>query len=230
MIRGRIFLNEFAADLNQIFDGDASSFGVHYDKFRLMQFVTTVNSKIEEDNKKILESVSHEDEEVAASILSQFHYDNSLHHFKDLLLKSIFVISYSLVEKRLFDTCIICGKHYPITDFKKFRKKHGQLSDLIIPQEYLKDQMKIDFHLIINEWDMLLNYQEVRKVIVHKGSEIEETQKLSFFSKDPFLSLEDNFLKIIDEKFVENFLDLSSDFQLKLVHTINTQLNLVKRP
>ena len=228
MFQGRKFLSPFGAELNLIYDGTADNIGVIYDDIRLKQFLSTIDKKIESDNNDILESLKYENPDVYASMAKQLDYDNSLFHFKDLLFKSVLLIAYSLLEKRLTEICFVFSKYNSKSDFKKFRKKYGHISDIEIPKKYLKEEMNVCLDTIESDWNAIGEFRVIRKLIVHDASEIDDISKVSFFHKDPDISLDDGHLKIVNRNFVLRFLNLSKCVLEKLIKTINVQFNHVK--
>lgn len=223
------YKSQFGIDLNTIVDGDSSETGLIYDKLRLEQFLTAFDKRIDEDNLQFLESVKNEEEEIRLSMLSQFDIDNSLYYFKDILLKSIFIASYSMFENRLIKTCEICTQHNQIVPYKTFRKKKGRLSEIEIAVDYLATEMKISTNALFKDLDIILKYKEIRKALVHYGSMIDESKKDGFLPKDNGLEINDGIISITERKFVESFIDLSCDFISRLIEIMNIQLELIEK-
>jgi len=229
MITVITYKSQFGIDLNTIVNGDSAETGLVYDKLRLKQFLATFDKKINEDNLQFIESVKNEEEEIRLSMLSQFDVDNSLYYFKDILLKSIFISSYSMLESRLIKTCEICMQHNDILPYKIFRNKKGNWNGFKIAIDYLATEMKINTSTLVADLDTILKYKEIRKAIVHYGSVIDESKTVGFFSKDEGISINDGLITINDRKFVEKFIDLSCDFISRLIAIMIIQLELIEK-
>jgi len=228
MITGRIFKNKFAADLNSIYYGGDSNIGIYFDTIRLHQFLKSLHTKIQQDNIAILDDIKGESPEIQSSMLNQIDIDNTLYYFPDLLLKSVLLISYSILETKLKEICCLIGTEYGLKDYVKYRHKATGKCDLMAPKEYLSVVVKADISGVDKLWLDLFNYKEIRKAILHKGSEISQEVIPEVFKSDPNISFANGVVTIMDPKFIEVYIDKIDNLFSNLVKSFNDQFNLVE--
>jgi len=225
MFQARTYKNEFAKELNDVYD-----YGAYFEAIRLQQFVSTIDIKINEDNEKIISDLAGEDPDVKTSILSQIDVSNSLFSFHDMLFKSLLITTYSLLENRLKEICNICANHNALPKYSTLRKnKYSSFTDLSAPKEYFIDELKIDFHEIEDLWNGLKKYTIVRKSIIHYNCEIDPSEFLKYFESDKNIIIEDDgHIEILDKIFVIKFVKDSVNLLQSLIELINKKFELVK--
>ena len=224
MFKGRTFKNDFAIELNDIFD---SPDGIYFETLRLKQFINTINNKIIDDNDIIISELQKEDPDVYLSMIQQPNIDCSLNYFQNILLRSIFITSYTALEHRLRDICIVCSKHKKDKDYLRYRKTHSHSSDLIAPKEFLETELHLDLGDLNAFWVSLKDYHKLRKLIIHGHSEIEVVKLTKLIESKFSKQLLENNGNDWNKLFVLEFIDKSYYLLDSLIQLLNTEYNLV---
>ncbi len=216
--------NDFAIELNDIFD---SPDGIYFETLRLRQFIDTINKKIDADNDIIISELQKEEPDVYLSMSQQPNIDCSLNYFQNILLRSIFITSYTILEHRLRDICIVCSKHKVDNDYNKYRKAHPRSSDLIAPKEFLETKLQLNLGDLNDIWVSLKDYHKLRKLIIHGHSEIEIIKLTKLIDTKSSKQLLENNGNEWDKLFVLEFIDKSYYLLDSLIKLLNTEYNLV---
>ena len=224
MFRGRTLNNDFAIELNNIFD---SPDGIYFETLRLRQFIDTINKKIIDDNNLITSELQKEDYDVYYSMSQQPHIDCSLNYFQNILLRSIFITTYTMLEHRLRDICIVCSKHKKDKDYLKYRKTHPHSSDLIAPKEFFETELHLDLGDLNVFWVSLKDYHKLRKLIIHGHSETEIIKLTKLIGTKSSKQLLENNGNDWNKLFVLEFIDKSYYLLDNLIRLLNAEYNLV---
>ena len=214
--------NDFALELNYIFDAPD---GIYFSFLRLRIFIDSVHEQIISSNEKLVSELQKEDPEVYSSMLNQLDIDCSLNYFQDFLLQSIFITSYTLLEYKLRDICLVCGKHKN-KNYKEYRKKNGHKSELSAFKGFLEDILNLNMGSLVDSWNKLEDYQKLRKSIIHGESEDNIMQLLKFINAKYQIGIDvrsTNWNKV----FVTDFIDKSYYLLDELIKLLNKEYNLI---
>jgi len=224
MFQARTFKNEFAIELNYLYE-----FDVYFDGIRLHQNISTLDKKIKEDNDQIISELVHEDPDVKTSILNQVNVSNALYDFHDMLFKSFLITTYSWLEKSLKEICVICAKHNSLPNYTSLRRgKYRHCTDLSAPKEYLTEYLKIDIHEFDDFWNGFDLYTKLRKSIVHHNSSIIDGKLLTSFKLGESLLVKDGSILILNKSILVRFIDESSLLIKNIIDIINRDFNLIE--
>lgn len=223
MFKGRTFKNDFAIELNDIFD---SPDGIYFETLRLKQFINTINNKIIDDNDIIISELQKEDPDVYLSMIQQPNVDCSLNYFQNILLRSIFITSYTALEHRLRDICIVCGK-YKGENYQEYRKKNGNKNDLLAPKSFLEDNLKLNLGLLVDAWGKLEDYHKLRKLIIHGHNENKILKLIQLINIKCKFELLENGGRDLNKLFVIDFIDKAYYLLDELIKFLNSEYNLI---
>ncbi len=224
MFRGRTLKNDFAIELNNIFD---SPDGIYFETLRLQQFIDTIQNKITDDNDIIISELQKENPYVYLSMIQQPQIDCSLNYFQNILLRSIFITSYTMLEHRLRDICVICGK-YKGQDYVKYWNKNKSKNNLLVTKGFLEDTLKLNLGLLVGAWKKLEDYHQLRKSIIHGHNEKKIIQLGELIDAESHLELLDNGGRDWNKLFVIDFIDKSYYLLDNLIKFLNKEYNLVR--
>jgi hypothetical protein len=227
MFEVRTYKNIFAEKLNLIFDGYTNDSGIFYDQLLLSDFLAFNYIKIEENKEAILKSVGDETEDVRSSILQQIDNSNVLWNFNDLLYKSVFLLSFSILDKKMRDVCLTCCIHNNLLELRKFKARNNKDKDLLIYRKYLESEMKVNFTELTERFDALLKFVDIRNCIVHSNSEIRSNNNLSYFKDWSTISVNEDYLYIKKKEFVLYFIEKMFEFLKALLDSMNYQFELI---
>lgn len=226
MIKIRNFKNEFSGELNEC--NENKDDGVYYTIRRFEQFIITIDDKIEQDNREIMEIIKNTDEDFAVSYLSQLDISNSLHYFKDTILKSLIVSVFSYFEFKMNQFSQITEKHVPvkqkIDSFKKIENKY--VSDIEKYNAFIISEIIPELKCFYSEFEQIKIWKNIRKPIVHHNSVVNRI-KIDF-SKFTSFQVYLEKLEIQNNKDILDFLCLIEYYLNTIIELINKKYDLIE--
>jgi hypothetical protein len=219
MIEGRTFVNKFSNELNCCYENEDD--GVFYTIERFEHFLITLNNHIDNINSNIIKDIKKEDYEVAMNILNQHETVNNLCYFKNTILKSQVVAIYSYLELKLEQITTISKDHIRTIKGVKYYKNGD--SDVEMYHKFLISEIIPD--LAVYEFEKIINWQKIRKNIVHNKKFEELKIDLSSY---PSLKEEFGLLKITDISDIREFIKLTGIYLKTIVDLINKKFNLIQ--
>lgn len=144
----------------------------------------------------------------------EHHIDEAHKYIKEqpqLIRKSLFIQTFFLFENFLFQLC----DHYKMTKDYKVRHKdmHGQ--GIERAKLYLSKICLIQEPFSTDSWNKIKAYSEVRNSIAHSNSVMKKDVSLIGFEKDVIHSRGNKYTFVLNEDFVDNFIDVINDFKSK---------------
>jgi hypothetical protein len=227
MIAARLFNTPFAGDLFSIAEDPTSGFRITH--VRMQIFLTDLDRKIEESNKRTLKELKNEEAAVAASMMSQPDIDAQLNHFSNILYKGLVVSIYSYIESKMSKIEGLCLKNECwSTSFKANNNPFFTENKLFISITKITNNVLTES---VRKGTGSASLQELSEW-VHLRNDIVHTNGHAWNLTPEFLRRNGITITgeeiILSELSVNNFNDLVLTVLTDIVERISTKHNLVK--
>ncbi len=226
MFESRQFKNQFAIDLNYCFENNVD--GVYDTVRRFNQYLLTLQSRIEEDNKRIREEIRNESEDVALSMLNDESTQNQLYFFSDMLLQSTVVAIYSYLDIKLAELATICAKHSTkkcSINWYKYNKKKETISDIEKHHAFLQNEIIPELVGSDELFQQLLKWKNLRLFLVHKNEKKFKDKDSDFFRS---IKVSKSGISFSSNDDILDFLKLVDDYLNAIVNYTNEKYDLVE--
>ena len=153
-------------------------FGISIDLDNLQGYVDTLEQALVIQKKKFEEQVDQQAAEMEEEIRDEFYEYHSDEHwrlsdvFPSTLRSSVFVASYSILERYMVDICERECKKQKLEESPNFR---GGI--IFAARDYLVEKASIKLPDDMPAWGMICFYNKLRNVIVHESGKLNQRRK-----------------------------------------------------
>lgn len=221
MVEGRILKNKFAEELINCLENDTNGTSVIFLRFEI--YINQLSNQIKDTNTEIEEELNKIFDEEKNTFKHRPDIYNSLNYFNDLLLKTIFISSYSYLELKLSEISSICESEIPeIKNIKSFKKNISYVESFL---KFLNSEV-ISIPNFSVFFSSIKHWKDLRNFLVHNKS---------LESLPPKKFLEDNFIQVLNYELVFlnkqailNFINFSAELISLIKEEIEIKYKLVE--
>ncbi len=201
----------------------------------IKDYINETNKLIQKEQSKVKRFIDDElkgiEDEHEASEVIQFYiedFDKYEKTYKELLMNSTFVTSFSLFEHSFLRLSKYAQKEKNSTLSVSDISGNGIVNKC---KKYIEKGLEIDLSALNPDWQTITNFNKIRNAIVHNASNfkreknqpIEKQELYSLITKNPFIKQKyehNGYFYIKDDQFIIDFCNTAEKYLLDIIYQI----------